>query len=704
MKRKIAKSKNHFTGFKTSAILIIVLLTAIVSIGYEASLEKLRPERQHAIVGRRVTKLLPKYHYTHKVVDDKISAKQLELYIKTLDPNRGYFLASDIKEFSKYRHQLDDALKTGDIEPAFYIFNRFKQRVYERIEFINSQLKVNFDFTIDEYYQVDRTEASWPKEAAELNQIWRKRLKNDALELKLNNKNKSDIDSILTKRYYNFKRRINEYNSEDVFQLYLTSLSRSYDPHSSYFSPITYDNFGIQMTLTFQGIGASLVQEDVYTKVHSIIPGGPADRSKQLKPNDRIIGVAQGEDGEMVDVIGMRLDEVVQKIRGKKGTVVQLQIIPADVGLNGSAKIISLVRDKIVLKEREAKSDTIKLEHEGHEYTIGVIIIPTFYADYKDQRVHPSSYKSTTRDVRRLIKELKAAEIDGLIIDLRNNGGGFLQEAINLTGLFIEKGPVVQVKKTDGDIEVGQDMDPSIAYDGPLAVLVDRFSASASEIFAAAIQDYDRGIVLGTQTFGKGTVQTLLNLGQTNTNSRGKSAQLKITISKFYRIAGGTTQHQGVIPDIIFPSVQSEWDIGENNEENALPWDQIRSVKFGYLGRVDALFDQLFKKSKQRTESNPEFKYIMEDIENFKRKKERNSISLNKLTRKKEREQQEERRLKRLNQRRIAKGLKTLKKGEKDDNRVERPDAILEETERVLADFIYFTSSLNSKSVVKRSR
>ena len=680
---------------------MIILLAVLVSIGYVASLEKLNPETQHATIGKRVTYLLPKYHYTHKVVDDRISAKLLELYIKALDPNRSYFLASDIKAFSKFRHQLDEALKDGELEPAFSIFNIFKQRVYQRIEFINRRLKEDFDFAIDEYYQMNRKDTSWPKGELELNEVWRKRLKNEALELKLNDKSKSDIDSILIKRYHNFERRIDEYNSEDVFQLFLTALSQSYDPHSSYLSPITSDNFGIQMTLSFQGIGASLVQEDVYTKVHSIIPGGPADRSKQLKANDKIIGVAQGEEGEMVDVVGMRLDDVVQKIRGKKGTVVRLQIIPADVGLNGPTKIISLVRDKIVLKEREAKSDTIKLEHEGQEYTIGVISIPTFYADYKAQSAHPSDYKSTSHDVRRLIEDLKSAGIDGLIIDLRNNGGGFLQEAINLTGLFIEKGPVVQVKKTNGKIEIAQDIDVSIAYDGPLAVLVNRLSASASEIFAAAIQDYDRGIVLGTQTFGKGTVQTLLNLGSFKTGPQKKPAQLKITISKFYRIAGGTTQHQGVIPDIIFPSVHAEMDIGENNEENALPWDQIRPIKFENQGRVAAFLTQLSKKSKQRTELNPEFRYIIEDIGIFKHKKERNLFSLNETIRKKEREQQDQRRLERLNQRRIAMGLKPLKKDEKDDNEISRPDALLDETERVLADFIQLTAASNAESVVK---
>ncbi|MBN1351163.1 carboxy terminal-processing peptidase [candidate division KSB1 bacterium] len=700
----MSKCKSKYKPIESIFRLITIISILLNVNGFAASLENLSPEEQHPKAGYIISKLLPRYHYEHTEVTDKISAKQLEQYIEILDPNKSYFLNSDIREFSHYRHELDDALKNGQLEPAYLIFNRFKTRVHERIVYALDLLSKEFNFTEDERFQPDRTDARWPEDAAELDDLWRKRLKNEALEQKLRKKNEAEIDSILTRRYTNFERRIDEYDAEDVFQLFMTALAQSYDPHSAYLSPITSDNFGIEMSLSFQGIGASLVQDDVYTKVHSIIPGGPADRGKQLNPNDRIIGVAQGESGQMLDVIGMRLDDVVQKIRGKKGTLVRLQIIPADAISNDETKVISIIRDKVVLKDREAKSDTVKVEHDGTEYTIGVITIPTFYADYKDQRLHPSTYKSTSNDVKRLIEELKSAGMDGLIIDLRNNGGGFLQEAILLSGLFIETGPVVQVKKTNGSVDVERDTDPDVVYDGPLAVIVNRFSASASEIFAAAIQDYDRGVVLGSQTFGKGTVQTLLNLNQFMPRAPEKLGQLKITISKFYRIAGGSTQHLGVIPDIIFPSVQNEMEIGENTEKNALPWDQIQSTNFQNLGKVKPYLNQLLERSHQRTAKNPEFTYIEQDLELYKENQDRNSLSLNEAVRQQERSEQEANRFERENQRRTAKGLPPLAKDEEIKDRMPQPDAVLIEARFVLADLIQLSSLNDGRPVAKDLR
>jgi carboxyl-terminal processing protease len=453
------------------------------------------------------------------------------------------------------------------------------------------------------------------------------------------------------------------------------------------------------MSLSLEGIGAQLTTEDDYTKVVRILPGGPAERSKQIWPNDKIVGVAQGERGEMIDVIGMRLDDVVQLIRGKKGTVVRLEIIPAESTPGGPTKTIKLVRDKIILTEREARSKTIELKYQGRDYKIGIITIPTFYYDLRAQQRGKKNYKSTTRDVRRLLKGLKEAQIDGLVIDLRRNGGGSLQEAIELTGLFIEKGPVVQVRNSIGTTKVEYDPDPSIIYDGPLAVLVDRFSASASEIFAAAIQDYDRGIILGGQTYGKGTVQNLVSLNRFIRVNNERFGQLKVTIAKFYRVTGGTTQNRGVIPDISYPSLYNEMDVGESTRMHALPWDQIASANFNSTHNVSKYISTLRKKSKKRIAKNPEFRYLMEDIEQYKRKKEEKYISLQEAKRKQEREKLEAQRLARVNERRKAKGLEPLKKGDEIPRDENSPDALLDEAGNVLADLISLQNSTKTSQI-----
>jgi carboxyl-terminal processing protease len=549
-------------------------------------------------------------------------------------------------------------------------------------------LEKEFDFSLAENYQPDRENARWATRPEELDELWRKRLKNEALELKLTGKDWTSVASTLDKRYINFRRRIEQLDAEDVFQFFMNALSEYYDPHTNYMSPINAENFNIGMSLSLEGIGALLNTEDEYTKVVEIVAGGPADRSKQLWASDKIVGVAQGDDGKMVDVIGMRLDDVVQLIRGKKETVVRLEIIPANSPAGSPTKIIRLVRDKVVRQEAAAKSDTVEVVQDGQKHKIGVITIPTFYSDFEGRQRGDDNYKSTTRDVRRLLAELKGAQVDGILIDLRRNGGGSLQEAIELTGLFIKDGPVVQVRNSNGETDQHRDPDPGIVYDGPLTVLVDRVSASASEIFAAAIQDYKRGVVLGAQTYGKGTVQNLLDLNRVIRSNDAKYGQLKVTMAKFYRINGGTTQHRGVLPDLVFPSIYDEADFGESTEKHALSWDQIPPVRYMPEDHVSKYLSALRLKSQKRAAGNAEFRYLAEDIAHIRQEKTENAVSLQETVRKNEREQLEAQRLARVNERRKAKGLAPLKKGDtipRDDN---APDILREEGTHVLADLI----------------
>jgi carboxyl-terminal processing protease len=652
----------------------------------------LTPQRQHPLVARVLASLLMQYHYNHPTLNDSASSELLDNYIRSLDYSRLYFLAEDISAFEKYRMALDDSLLDGQVGPAFLIFNKFKQRSGERLAHVSKLLEKEFDFSADENYQPNRENAPWAKSPAALDELWRQRLKNEALELMLTGKDWPAIASTLNKRYANFRIRLEQLGAEDVFQYFMNALSEYYDPHTNYMSPISSENFNIGMRLSLEGIGALLNSEDEYTKVVEIVPGGPADRSKQLWPNDKIVGVAQGDDGKMVDVINMKLDDVVQMIRGKKETVVRLEIIPAGSPAGSPTKTIRLVRDKVVLEDRAAKSDTVEVTQGGHQHRIGVITIPTFYSNLDGRQRGENDYKSTTRDVRRLLAELKEAQVEGILIDLRRNGGGSLQEAIELTGLFIKDGPVVQVRNSNGEVEQQRDPDPSIIYDGPLAVLVDRVSASASEIFAAAIQDYKRGVILGAQTYGKGTVQNLLDLNRViRSNEADKYGQLKITMAKFYRINGGTTQHRGVIPDIVFPSIYDEADFGESREKHALSWDQIPSTRYTPEDHVSKYLEALRLQSQKRVAANAEFRYLAEDLARLKQEKTENAVSLQESARKNAREKLEAQRLARVNERRQAKGLPPLKKGDtipRDDN---APDILREESTHVVADLAALT-------------
>ncbi len=646
-----------------------------------SGIKKLAPEPIHPREEQLIAMLLSRSHYAHKEIDDSVSVKMYNEYIDLLDGNKIYFLQSDIDSFSVYRMELDNDLMLGRLGPAYRIFNRFMQRFHQRMVFVQQRLDRPFDFTKDEVYVFDRRNLPWAASKAQLDSIWRKRLKNEALKLKLTGKKWDEIVKTLKKRYKNIEDRVNKTQSEDVFQYFMNALAETFDPHTAYMSPKLSDDFKIRMSHSLEGIGAVLQMEDDYTKVISIVAGGPADKAGELHPNDRIAGVGQGATGELVDVIGWRIDDVVQLIRGPKGTTVRLQVIPAEASLETPPDTISIVRDKVRLKDRAAKSDTLNFTENGRTYKIGVIDVPDFYLDYEAMRKGDPDYASTTKDVKRLLGELQSAGVEGIIIDLRNNGGGFLTEAINLTGLFIERGPVVQVRQASGRVEVDRDEDPSVTYSGPLAVMVNQFSASASEIFAAAIQDYRRGIILGTQSFGKGTVQNIVHLDRFLRKTTAKLGQVKMTIAKFYRINGGSTQNVGVIPEIVFPSAYGSDEVGERNMPNALKWDEIRPLSYPqYNNWNDALIKQLRLNHLARIHQNLRFKYYLEDLDRIRQERKKKNISLNEEKRKA--------------QRKIAEDIKEAHKkalkaaGQADD----KSDLFLTEAAHIVDDWIQLES------------
>ena len=617
----------------------------------------LAPTKEQRKINNSIVDHLKNRHYLKIVINDQMSSKILSRYLDELDPGHSYFFAKDIKEFeAKYRFKLDDALNRGELEPAFEIFNIYQQRVLERLTYMIDKIEnglgdMNFD--IEETLQVDRKDMDWPDSEAAMEELWRKRLKGNVLSLKLADKSLEEIQEILLKRFRSQLKRMQQNTSDDAFEFYINALALSTDPHTQYFSPHRTENFNINMSLSLEGIGAVLQSEDEYTKVVRLIPGGPAERSKLLQAADRIVGVAQGKDGEMVDIVGWRLDEVVNNIRGPKGTLVRLEIIPADAADTHQTKVISIVRDKVKLEEQAAKKDIIEVKRGAKSYKIGIIDIPTFYADFKGMNAGNPDYKSTTKDVQKLLSALKEEGIEGLIVDLRDNGGGSLQEANSLTGLFIGLGPTVQVRNANGRIDIIRDQDPQLVYTGPLVVLVNRMSASASEIFAGAIQDYNRGIVLGEQTFGKGTVQSLLPL------SKG---QLKATTAKYYRISGKSTQHKGVVPDLYYPSLYSSEDIGESSLPEALPWDKINSIPYQTYYNLDNFLPGLENLHSARNQESKDYQYVLDRRERNEMMRNKKEISLSEKTRIKESEDADAWRLEVENSLRLAKGEPPLGK------------------------------------------
>lgn len=682
---------------KKTLFLLIIASAAVFPQNPEIVLNKdhkidtakvLTPENSYVRINQVITQLLSSYHYRKQNLNDSLSSAIFDQLLKNLDHNKLYFLAGDIKSFEKYRFEIDDYLKTGKLDAPFEMFNLFKNRMNERMVYIHNRLKEEFDFNAEETVVLDRTEEPWAVSNSELDEVWRKRLKNDLLNLILSGKEYKDACDVLLKRYQNFHKIILQYESEDVFSLYINSFTQVYDPHTDYFSPIASDNFNISMKLSLEGIGATLRSENDYTVVNTIVPGGPAYKSGLIKEEDKIIAVAQGDEGEFIDIIGWRLDDAIQLIRGKKGTIVRLQILKASDGVNATPTEIKIVRDEVKLEEQAAKSEILNIKENDLNFRLGVIKLPSFYTDFEGQRNGKPDYKSTTRDVKEILKKFHNENVDGVIIDLRNNGGGSLQEAIQLTGLFIKDGPVVQVKNSSNIIEVNRDPDPTLLYDGPLAVLVNRSSASASEIFSAAIQDYGRGIILGDNTFGKGTVQNLIDLNRSIPISNKKLGQLKLTIAKFYRVDGGSTQHKGVVPDIKFPSVYSHDEFGESSQKSALPWDQIEPAQYNKYDDISKFIPQLYNKYAERISKDPEYQIMINEIQDFKENREKKEFSLNQKVRKEERDKAEEKRKQLEEEKAKITGIKIDDKKEVSNKESIITDYELKESGRILADLI----------------
>ncbi|OED44595.1 peptidase S41 [Endozoicomonas sp. (ex Bugula neritina AB1)] len=661
----------------------------------------LSPNLQQAIASVNVVQLLSRTHYRKLSLDQQTADKVFDRYLDRLDPNRSFFLQSDIDSFYPIKKKLTDSLKSGNLKPGFEIFNRYRTRAEERARFMIKELDLGInklDLKKNEDLIIERKEEPWLKGKDEQHKLWMKQLKDSVLAQKLNNKTDDEIISQLRRRNTNLLRRLHQSKSEDAFQAYINSFTGVFDPHTQYFSPQTAENFDINMSLSLEGIGAVLSSEDEYTKVVSVVAGGPADKAEQLKAGDKIISVAQGKKGKMEDVVGMRLDDVVKLIRGAKHTIVRLEVIPGS-SKDGSTRTYEIIRDQVKLEEQDASSKIIDVKNGNKTNRIGIIEIPTFYIDFKAAQAGDPNYKSTTRDVRRLIGKLKKDKVDGIIVDLRGNGGGSLQEANELTGLFIDRGPTVIVRNNRGRSEKQEDPDPEQLYAGPMAVMTDRLSASASEIFAGAMQDYGRALVIGSQSYGKGTVQSIQPLNH---------GQLKLTLAKFYRVSGQSTQNQGVLPDITFPSLYDSRDIGENTLPDALPWDTISPTSYNRYADFSGLLNALEKKHTERTKDNAEFIYLNEMKDYLMRYEKITKVSLNEDKRKLELQTMRSQRLAIENRLRKSRGeslLNNLDELEEEANnqpekkKDKEPDAFMKEAGSILVDL---TQTLDNKLAFTR--
>jgi len=690
-------------------LLVLFVSTSVWAVTQPAEQVTFKPTLEQRLRSNLATKFLANWHYKDTRLDDDLSKKIFKGYLDLLDPNYSFLLASDIETFEPYRLHMDDALQHSDPTPAYEMFNVYVERVKERVAFAREQLKQPMDFTIDENYLWDRSEEKWAKSEAELNEFWRQRVKNDYLRLRLTGKDDDAIVETLDDRYENLERRISELNSDDIFQFFMNAFAQSIEPHTAYMSPRSSENFEISMRLSLEGIGALLGRENEYTSIASVVPGGPADRQGDLKAGDKVLAVGQGEDGKMQDVVGWRVDDVVDLIRGPKHTIVRIEVLHEDSGVDGPPETIKIVRDEVKLEEQAAKSRIIEVPGDNDEMVkVGVIDLPVFYLDFNGRAQNLPDYRSSTRDVRKLIEEMKGEGIQGLIVDLRNNGGGSLLEATTLTGLFIDEGPVVQVRNSSGRISTEEDTDPGEAWDGPLAVLVNRYSASASEIFAAAIQDYGRGLIIGETTFGKGTVQNLVDLDDyAPAGDAGKMGQLKITMAQFFRVNGGSTQNRGVEPDIHFPSAGDPAEYGERSLENALPWTSIPTANYKREGNLDRLAAVTDFRYHDRIAHDQEFKWLISDVEEFNENKDKKEISLLESTRRAEMDKEEAKRAARKaasndngplfeDSETLAVAGEPLEVeedaiAEEDaDEDDDRPDLLLRESARIVRDMIKF--------------
>ena len=626
----MSSTSKQLTAFVLGALL---LASAANNLAASAT-EDLEVTPEHRQATSLIVHLMVNYHYLKSPLDDAVSAEILERYLESLDPNRLIFLASDVQGFETYANRFDDFLRVGYVKPAFDIFKVFRKRVQERVTTAHELLDGGFDYEIDETYSFRREEALWLTDTKQLRDIWRKRVKNDYLALKLAGRDDEQAKETLHQRYDGISRRSTQLDVEDVYQLFINAYVTAIEPHTAYFSPRMSENFKIRMSLSLEGIGAALQNDNEYTVIRRLIPGGPAEKSKKLRVDDRIVGVGQGEDEPMVDVVSWRLEDVVALIRGPKDSVVRLELLREGAAADGPSETVTLVRNTITLEEQAAQQSIIELEDGGAR--IGVIDVPTFYLDMAAMAAGQPDYRSTTRDVRALIKELETQQIDGLVIDLRGNGGGSLVEATELTGLFIKTGPVVQVRDSEGTIKVNDDSNPDVAYKGPLVVLVDRQSASASEIFAGAIQDYGRGLVVGEPTFGKGTVQNVVDLNRFVGPDVGALGQLKVTIAQFFRINGASTQHRGVVPDIVFPTAMDIRTHGERALENALPWATVRAARYEPQTWLSTDVNQVRELHELRITSDAGFDYLLAETKARLALNEVDVVSLHEEKRKKE--------------------------------------------------------------------
>jgi len=694
-----------------------------------AGSNNIQPDVQQTVVCKYVAQLISEYNYKKVPLNDSISKVVFDRYIKELDENHNYLLASDIKDFERFKTSLANDLKDGNLADVFYMFNVYQKRYNDRIKYSISQLDTRFDFTRNETFTYDRDSLPFFASQSESDESWRERVKFDMLNLDIAkqtpdsaaaaSKGKSlDPKQILTDRYKNLLAQSNKLNNQDVFQIFMDAFTNAIDPHTNYFNPANAANFNIDMSRSLEGIGATLGVENDYVTIKTIVPGGPADKSKQLNPDDKIVAVAQGKDGAYQNVIGWRIENAIALIRGTKGTIVRLQVIPKGSSNASKPYEVSMVREKIILQDQSVKEEVRTYNSNGKTIKIGVISVPAFYIDYNDYKSGNPNYKSTTRDVKLILDTLKKENVDGIVMDLRENGGGSLMEAIDLGGLFIKSGPIVQVRNPNNQVEVDNDEDPSISWSGPMAVLVDRFSASASEIFAGAMQDYGRALIIGTQTYGKGTVQNAIDLDKVIkpsivdrisgsasngkkeiiTGSQSKYGQLNLTIAKFYRISGNSTQHKGVTPDIKFPSVIPMNKYGEDTEPSALPFDIIAKSDYSKVGDFTGVVPQLTKLHEQRMATSDSYKYLMEDIADYQKHDSEKSVNLNEAQLKQERDAEDAKKTERENAKRIALNLPPVKKGGKKPKN-EDLDFLKIEAGQILTDYINLGSKYSNSSI-----
>ncbi len=689
-----------------ASLLLLLANGAALALVPTISPDDLGPAPEHRRATRLITHFIANYHYKKVALDDALSESIFENYLDALDPSKSYLLKTDIDEFSAFAREFDDDLRNSDLHAVFDIFKRYRQRLEARVAYVQGLLAKPMQFDVDESFDFDREDATWAADEATLAEIWRKRVKNDWLSLRLSGKPEKEIAETLKKRYESLVRQVQQFTSEDVFQTFINAYTTAIDPHTAYFSPRTSENFKIRMSLSLEGIGAVLQNDNEYTMVREVVKGGPAGLSGKLHANDRIVGIGQGENEEIVDVVGWRLDDVVDLIRGPKGSTVRLRVLPKGVSPGGDTRVIKLTRNTIQLEDQAAQQKIIEVPGTDLSHKIGIIELPTFYMDFEARMRGEENYRSTTRDVRKLLEELARQKVDGIVIDLRGNGGGSLSEATELTGLFIDSGPVVQVRNSQGRVQLERDVSPGVAYEGPLVVLVDRNSASASEIFAAAIQDYHRGLIVGEPTFGKGTVQNLVDLNRFDEDAEGKLGQLKATIAQFFRVEGDSTQHRGVVPDVTFPSGLSAEKQGERALDHALPFAHIAAVRFTPVAAEATFAKKLQALLDKRIKTDAAFQALIAQERAVQEAADTTVVSLLESKRKAEHEKARREQNERENQIRAAHGLpaielkpedgsdatedEELADGEEDKNKF---DVILEEAGKVLSDYLRLSTA-----------